>query len=54
MNTTFTTLASLVASYDKDYINNDENEPKNKDVDENENENENKDHNVNEPSTIAE
>jgi hypothetical protein len=39
MNTTLAALASLAASRDEDYIDDDENKPKNKDVDENENEN---------------
>jgi hypothetical protein len=54
MNTTLAALASLAASYDEDYADNDENESENENVDENENENENKDHGVDKPPAIAE
>jgi ribosomal protein L12E/L44/L45/RPP1/RPP2 len=51
MNTTLVILASLAASCNEDYADDDENKPKNEDVDENENENknENKDHDVGGP-----
>jgi hypothetical protein len=52
MNITLIILASLAIFYDKDYIDDDENEPKNEDVDENKNEN--KDHDVGEPPIITE
>jgi hypothetical protein len=56
MNITLAALASLAASYDKDYIDDDENEPENKDIDENKNENENEpmDHGVDGPPAAAE
>jgi hypothetical protein len=47
MNTALVTLISLVASRDKDYINNDKNKPKNENIDENENKNKNKSINYN-------
>jgi hypothetical protein len=50
MNTALAALASLAASYDEDYIDDDENEPENEDVDENENEN----YGVDGPSAMAE
>jgi hypothetical protein len=50
MNTALAALASLAASRDEDYIDDDENEPKNEDVDENENEN----YGVDGPPAIAE
>jgi hypothetical protein len=50
MNTALAALASLTASRDEDYINNDENKPENKDIDENKLIN----HDVNKPSTTTE
>jgi hypothetical protein len=52
MNTTLATLASLAASRDEDYVDDNENEPKNEDVDENKNKNKNKDHEVGRPPAI--
>jgi hypothetical protein len=46
MNTALAALASLAASCDEDYTNDDENKP--------ENENESMDYNVDEPSVIME
>jgi hypothetical protein len=37
MNTALAILASLAASYDEDYADDDKNKPKNEDVDKNEN-----------------
>jgi hypothetical protein len=54
MNTALATLASLAASYNEDYADDDENEPKNKDIDENENKNKLINYNVNRPPAAAE
>jgi hypothetical protein len=54
MNTALAALASLAASRDEDYTNDDENEPENEDIDENENENKPVDHGVDGPPAIAE
>jgi hypothetical protein len=50
MNIALAALASLTVSRDEDYINDNENEPKNEDIDENKSVN----HDVNRPPAIAE
>jgi hypothetical protein len=54
MNITFVVLASLIASYNKDYVDDDENESKNEDVDENKNKNKNEDYSVSGPPAMIE
>jgi hypothetical protein len=54
MNTALAALASLAASRDEDYTDDDENKPENKDIDENENENKPVDYGVDGPPAMAE
>jgi hypothetical protein len=53
MNTTLAALASLAASRDEDYIDNNENESENEDVNKNKNENKSIDYDVDRPPAMA-